>query len=51
MPKVEQVRINLEYLIKRDELILAKAKSSHAFVDKSGKVVRPPRDFTVRTSG
>ena len=45
LPELGQVRINLEYTLRRDELILARAKTSHAFVNEHGKVVRPPKDF------
>ena len=43
--EIGQVRINLEYTLRRDELILARAKTSLAFVNEHGKVVRPPKDF------
>ena len=46
-----KVRINLEYTLRRDEIILARAKTSHAFVNKHGKVVRPPQDFLTSAFG
>ena len=45
LQEMEQVRLNLDYTIRRDELILAHAKTTHAFVNQKGKVVRPPPDF------
>ena len=45
LPKLDQVRLNLEYSIRKGENLLAKAKTSHAFVDTSGRVVRPPDQF------
>lgn len=45
MPGVGDARLNLIYTLKNQEKLIAKAKTTHAFVDDLGKVVRPPRDF------
>lgn len=45
MPEVGDARLNLIYTLKNQETLIAKAKTTHVFVDDSGKVVRPPRDF------
>jgi len=45
MPKLDQVRLNLEYSLRKGETLLAMAKTTHAFVDLSGRVVRPPDQF------
>jgi acyl-CoA thioester hydrolase len=36
------LRIRLEYEVRRGEEILATAETVHAFIDKSGRPVRPP---------
>jgi acyl-CoA thioester hydrolase len=36
------LRIRLEYELRRGEEMLATAESVHAFIDKSGRPVRPP---------
>ena len=36
------LRIELEYEVRRGEELLATAKMVHAFIDRSGKPVRPP---------
>ena len=50
LAEIGQVRINLDYTLRRDELVLARAKTSHAFVNEYGKVVRPPRDFIMKAA-
>ena len=45
LPKLNQVRLNLEYSIRKGENLLAKAKTSHAFVDFSGRVVKTTRSI------
>jgi acyl-CoA thioester hydrolase len=36
------LRITLEYEVYRDETLLATGRTVHAFIDKTGKPVRPP---------
>ena len=45
MPEIGHARVNLIYTVKNQETLIAEAKTAHAFVDESGKVVRPPRTF------
>ena len=45
IPKVDQVRIQANYFVRKGEEILAIAKTTHAFVNESGKVIRPPEVF------
>ena len=45
MPEIGHARVNLIYTVKNQEKLIAEAKTAHAFVDESGKVVRPPRTF------
>ena len=45
LPKLDKVKINLEYSLRKGETFLAMAKTSHAFVDLSGRVVKPPDQF------
>lgn len=40
------LRMNMEYEVYRGDELLATGKSSHAFIDKSGRPVRPPARFT-----
>lgn len=42
------VRIKADYEVFRDTELLATGKTTHAFVSKEGKVVRPPRSFLER---
>ena len=39
------VRIEIFYEVKRNEELLAKGATSHAFVNEEGKLIKPPRDF------
>ena len=39
------VRIEIFYEIRRNEELLAKGATSHAFVNEEGKLIKPPRDF------
>jgi acyl-CoA thioester hydrolase len=43
-----QVRMTLHYIILKDDDCLAEANTTHAFVDSSGSVTRPPKDFVRR---
>lgn len=45
IPKLDQVRIQANYFVRKGEEILAIAKTTHAFVNESGKVIRPPEVF------
>ena len=45
MPEIGHARVNLIYTVKNQDTLIAEAKTAHAFVDESGKVVRPPRAF------
>ena len=45
LPIFEQVRVNLEYSLSKGNTLLATAKTTHAFDDNAGKVIRPPEDF------
>ena len=38
------LRINLSYELRRDDDLLATAETVHAFIDRTGKPVRPPDD-------
>ena len=49
LQKMVQARVHLDYTIRRDELTLAHGKTTHAFVNQKGKVVRPPHDFLTST--
>ena len=40
------LRIRLSYEVRRGETLLATAQTVHAFIDRSGKPVRPPERFT-----
>lgn len=42
------LRIRLEYEIRRGEELLATGVTVHAFIDRSGRPVRPPRAFAER---
>ena len=42
------VRIRLEYEIFREETLLARARSVHAFIDRAGAPVRPPVRFATK---
>ena len=39
------VRIEIFYEVKRNEELLAKGATSHAFVNEEGRLIKPPRDF------
>ena len=45
IPEIEQVRIKAHYSILKNDAIIATAKTTHAFVNKLGKVIRPPLNF------
>ena len=45
LPALKQARVNLEYSLKKGETLIANAKTSHAFVDFSGRVIKPPGKF------
>jgi len=38
-------RIEIFYEVRRNEELLAKGATSHAFVNEEGKLIKPPRDF------
>jgi len=38
-------RIEISYEVNRLETLLALGKTTHAFVDKKGKLIRPPKTF------
>lgn len=42
------LRIHIEYEVFRGDELLAKGETLHAFIDKSGKPVRPPASFNKR---
>jgi acyl-CoA thioester hydrolase len=42
------LRIQLSYEVRRGEELLATGQSAHAFIDRDGRPVRPPPDFTGR---
>jgi len=42
------LRIRMEYELHRGEELLSTAFTLHAFIDRSGKPVRPPAAFTVK---
>ena len=39
------LRIQIEYDVYRDELLLAQGSSSHAFINKDGQPIRPPKHY------
>ena len=45
LPALKQAKVNLEYSLKKGETLIANAKTSHAFVDFSGRVIKPPGKF------
>ena len=45
LPRLNQARVNLEYSLTKGETLIANAKTSHAFVDFSGRVIKPPGQF------
>ena len=42
------LRIRLSYEVRRGDELLATGQSSHAFIDREGRPVRPPSNFTER---
>ncbi|KXU37740.1 acyl-CoA thioester hydrolase [Cephaloticoccus primus] len=42
------LRIVLEYEVRRGDELLATAKTTHAFIDREGRPVRPPPHFAER---
>jgi acyl-CoA thioester hydrolase len=42
------LRIQLSYEVRRGEELLATGQTSHAFIDRTGRPVRPPVNFTER---
>jgi acyl-CoA thioester hydrolase len=38
-------RISLDYRVSRKDVLLAEGETTHAFVSKEGKLVRPPKGF------
>ena len=42
------LRIQLSYEVRRGDELLATGHTSHAFIDRAGRPVRPPPNFTVR---
>ena len=43
--KVPAARITISYEVFHDEVLLCTGQTIHAFVDRSGRLVRPPSDF------
>ena len=43
-----QLRIHLEYEVRRDAELLVTGFTTHAFINKSGEPVRPPADFATK---
>ena len=39
------IRFHIEYEVRRMETLLATGSSEHAFIEKSGKPIRPPKSF------
>lgn len=39
------LRIQIEYSVYRDETLLAQGSSSHAFINKEGQPIRPPKHY------
>lgn len=42
------LRIQLSYEVRRGDELLATGQTAHAFIDRSGRPVRPPPNFTER---
>jgi len=42
------LRIQLSYEVRRGDELLATGQSAHAFIDREGRPVRPPPNFTAR---
>lgn len=45
MREKPRARFKFEYEVRRDGELLAKATTSHGFMDKTGKGLRPPAEF------
>jgi len=45
------LRIRLEYEVRRGDELLATGNTTHAFIDKQGRVVRPPAWVTEKFAG
>lgn len=45
------LRIRLEYEVRRGDELLATAETVHAFIDRSGKPVRPPANVVTTFNG
>lgn len=48
MKEKPTLRIRIEYEVRRGEELLVSGYTMHAFIDKSGRPVRPPPSFTER---
>lgn len=42
------LRIRLDYEVLKDDVLLATGQSSHAFIDRNGRPVRPPPSFVAK---
>jgi acyl-CoA thioester hydrolase len=42
------LRIRLEYEVFKEDLLLATGQTSHAFIDRNGRPVRPPPSFVAK---
>ena len=45
LSEIPKVRIVLTYEIRRNDELMTTAESQHAFIDKKGQLLRPPRTF------
>lgn len=50
MERKPSIRIRIDYKVMRGEELLVTGHTQHAFIDKSGRPVRPPPLFTERIS-
>ena len=45
IPSEPAVRVKICYEVYRDDVLLCTGNTTHAFIDQSGKLLRPPRHF------
>ena len=45
MRQKPRARLRFEYEVRRGDTLLATGSTSHGFMDKNGKALRPPEDF------
>ena len=48
MNEKPRARFRINYEVRRDDTLLATGSTSHGFMDKTGKALRPPEDFVAK---